>query len=77
MRGTGRTINVGAGFKPALVRGGKGEARPVIASRAKQSKPSTPVQTPVNLRIVGFYVNRGLLRRVSMVRIASAVAASQ
>jgi hypothetical protein len=24
---------VGAGFKPALVRGGKGEARPVIAKR--------------------------------------------
>ncbi|MDR0935555.1 MAG: hypothetical protein LBM98_02600 [Oscillospiraceae bacterium] len=29
------------------------------------------------LRIAGYYVNPGLLRRISMVRIASAVAASQ
>ncbi|MDR0937617.1 MAG: hypothetical protein LBM98_13155 [Oscillospiraceae bacterium] len=32
---------------------------------------------PTSLRIAGFYVNPGLLRRVSMVRIASAEAASQ
>ncbi|MDR0935814.1 MAG: hypothetical protein LBM98_03930 [Oscillospiraceae bacterium] len=92
--------------------------RTVIASRAKQSKPSTLVQSPViihyqlsivncinprhceapvssryvgcyrceaiqcrerNIRYVSqdYYVNPGLLRRISMVRIASAVAASQ
>ncbi|MDR0935221.1 MAG: hypothetical protein LBM98_00900 [Oscillospiraceae bacterium] len=82
---------VGAGFKPALPRH-CALPRPGAVRRLCEAPVSQryvgryrceAIQCQERnirltcLRIVGLYVNRGLLRRVSMVRIASAVAASQ
>ncbi|MDR0937369.1 MAG: hypothetical protein LBM98_11885 [Oscillospiraceae bacterium] len=54
---------------------GKCEIREVYRCEAIQCREDNI--RPTCLGIAGYYVNPGLLRRVSMVRIASAVAASQ
>jgi hypothetical protein len=69
--------DVGAGFKPALVCGGKGEALPrhceaPVSPRYVQCYRCEAIQCrgdniqPTSLRIAGYYVNPGLLRRISL-----------